>query len=75
MYTLNIASLSTSSYPRLLLLGAEEGTKYMGSDAPRLSSDLRHRHINDMFDCWESQGYAMKSSPIAVAFRGVRINF
>jgi hypothetical protein len=52
-----IAYSSTSSCPRLLLLGTEDGTKYMHCDAPRLSSDLCHLHVNDMFDCWESQGF------------------
>jgi hypothetical protein len=33
----------------------------MDSDAPRLS-DLRQLQVNAMFDCWESEGYAMKSS-------------
>jgi hypothetical protein len=56
-----IAYLSTSSCPRLPLLGTEEGNKYMDSDAPRLS-DLRQLQVNAMFDCWESEGYAMKSS-------------
>jgi hypothetical protein len=40
-----IAYSSASSCPRLLLLGTEEGTKYMDSDAPRLSSDFRHLQI------------------------------
>jgi hypothetical protein len=31
----------------------------MYGDAQRLSSDLPRLLINDMFDCWESQGYAM----------------
>jgi hypothetical protein len=33
----------------------------MAGYAPRLSSDLRRLLVNDMFDCWESQGYAMKA--------------
>jgi hypothetical protein len=34
----------------------------MDSDAPRLSSDLRHLRIYDMFECWESQRFVMNTS-------------
>jgi hypothetical protein len=37
--------------------GLRKVKKYMDSGTPRLSSDLRHLHISDKFDCWESQGY------------------